>query len=115
MLQCVAVCCSVLQCVTVALLCVAVCGSVLQLHFFSVFRAFKLADLLHGVNAAVCSSVMHCVVACCSVLQLWLLLVLQLWILCWSLELHHALLALICMCVCVCVCVCACVCVHVRV
>ena len=53
MLQCAAVCCSVLQCVAVCcsvLQCVAVCCSVLQC-------------------VAVCCSVLQCVAVCCSVLQ----------------------------------------------
>ena len=53
MLQCAAVCCSVLQCAAVCcsvLQCAAVCCSVLQC-------------------AAVCCSVLQCAAVCCSVLQ----------------------------------------------
>ena len=62
-LQCAAVCCSVLQCWAVyysVLLCVAVCCSVLQsvAVFYSVLQ-----------RAAVCCSVPHCVAVCCIVLQ----------------------------------------------
>ena len=63
MLQCAAVCCSVLQCAAVccsALQCVAVCCSVLQC-------AAVCCSVLQC--AAVCCSVLHCVVVYCSVLQ----------------------------------------------
>ena len=63
MLQCVAVCCSVLQRVVVCcsvLQCVEVCCSVLQ-------RVVVCYSLLQCV--AVCCSVLQYVTACCSVLQ----------------------------------------------
>ena len=59
-LQCVAVCCSVLQCVAVLLQCVAVCYSVLQC-------VAVRCSVLQCV--AVCYSVLQCVAVCCSVLQ----------------------------------------------
>ena len=91
MLQCVAVCCSVLQCVAVilrnvkyisqffsmkhilvccsVLQCVAVCCSVLQcvavilrnVNYFSQFFSMK--------HILMCCSVLQCVAVCCSVLQ----------------------------------------------
>jgi len=56
-MQCVAVCCSVLQC---ALQCVAVCCNVLQC-------VAVCCSVLQCV--AVCCSVRQCVAVCCSVLQ----------------------------------------------
>ena len=63
MLQCVAVCRSVLRCVAVCcsvLQCAAVCRSVLQ-------RAAVCCSVLQC--AAVCCSVLQCMTVCCSVLQ----------------------------------------------
>ena len=53
-LQCVASCCSVLQCVMIAALCYITCGAG---HYVPLF--------------VVCCSVLHCVAVCCSVL--WML------------------------------------------
>jgi len=60
-LQCVAVCCNVLQCVafTMTLQCVAVCCSALHGVVFT----------MTVQCVAVCYSVLQCVALCCSVLQ----------------------------------------------
>jgi len=54
------VCCSVLQCV-------AVCCSVLQLEYG--LEGSNVFDVSGGVCVAVCYSVLQCVAVCCSVLQ----------------------------------------------
>ena len=94
MLQCVAVCCSVLQCVADALKCVAVRCSVLsvrcRVHYIATCNItnifFFYEDIFsnrcqlhsHGTKqcvaldrrcVAVCCSVLQCVAVCCSVLQ----------------------------------------------
>ena len=65
MLQCVAVCCSVLQCFPLSLCCsvlqcVALCCSVLQ----CVAVRYSALECV-----GVCCSVLHCVAVCCSVLS----------------------------------------------
>jgi len=72
--QCVAVCCSVLQCVAgvlqVCCKCVAVCCSVLQCVavYCSVLQCIAVCfSALQCV--ALCCNVLQCVTACCSVLQ----------------------------------------------
>jgi len=57
-LQCVAVCCSVLQCVA----CVAVCCSKWRAQQFVVVQ-------MSCQIAILCCSVLECFVVCCSVLQ----------------------------------------------
>jgi len=78
MVQCVTVCCSVLQYVAVfidgfceALQCVAVCCSVF-LVYHSVWQCvFQCVAVCCSVTGflAVCCNVLQCVAACCSVLQ----------------------------------------------
>jgi len=75
LLQCVAVCYSVLPCVAVrcsVLQCVAVCCSVLQCVFFVItkYDSFML-DTIHSFCFILnmCCSVLQCVAVCCSVLQ----------------------------------------------
>jgi len=68
-----AVCCSVLQCLTVrcvccsVLQCVEVCCSVLLVGFETGLLKLQLCYLVRCV--AVCYSVLQCVTVCCSVLQ----------------------------------------------
>jgi len=65
-LQCVAVCCSVLQ--YVAVCCVAVCDKRTKFHLrFITERSLIRYSVLQCV--AVCCSVLQCVAVCCSVLQ----------------------------------------------
>ena len=65
-LQCVAECCSVMQCVAVCLDCVAACCNVLGLSRCLVCVACVAVCL---TCVAVCCSVLQCVAVCCSVLQ----------------------------------------------
>jgi len=76
-LQCVAVCCSVVLCVA-AWCCVLQCGAVYYQHFVTLLPEFKssigfqlcmmtVTCVLQCV--AVCCSVLQCVAVCCSVLQ----------------------------------------------
>jgi len=71
-LQCVTVCCSVLQLVAVCsvLQCVAVCCSVLQCVAVIQWSAsmHEIIRIAHQV-VAVCCSVLQCVAVYCSVLQ----------------------------------------------
>jgi len=68
-LQCVAACCSALQCVAVrcrALPCVAVCCSVLQ--YVAVCQGFPahFCPWYLPCSCSMCCSVLHCVAVCCS-------------------------------------------------
>ena len=53
-MQCVAVCCSVLQCVAASLV----------VEFMTIWRMLRIR-----VGSYLCCSVLHCVAVCCSVLQ----------------------------------------------
>jgi len=66
-LQCVVVCCSVLQCVAVCYIqCVAVCCSA---RYASDWRACHCVAVCCSVLHSVCCSVLQCVAVWCSVLQ----------------------------------------------
>ena len=76
-LQCVVVCCSLLQCVAThdqgyfqcqyLLQCVALCRTMLQC--FAVCCSVKGLTTKSTCSANICCSVLQCVVVCCSVLQ----------------------------------------------
>jgi len=73
MLQCITVCCSVLQCVAVyysVLQCIPVCCSVLQCVavYYSVLQCITVRRSVFQC-VAVYSSVLQCITVCCSVLQ----------------------------------------------
>jgi len=63
-LQCVAVCCSVLQCVAVFDVC---CSVILETVLAQTRRVADASEKMQRV--AVCCSVLQCVAVCCSVLQ----------------------------------------------
>ena len=83
MLQCVAVCCSVLQCGFRVLQCVAVCCSVVSVCLQYVARdtlylvcVTTISPTINGVSCGVlqsvavcCSVLLQCVAVCCSMLQ----------------------------------------------
>jgi len=69
-LQCVVVCCSVLQCVAVCsvLQCAEVCGSV-RMHLGAVPASLAWVCCSVWRCVALCGGVLHCDALCCTVLQ----------------------------------------------
>ena len=126
-LQCVAVCCSVLVCVALCFVevqCGAACCSVVQYVSYTACSSHHmiLSPSL-PLTLQVCCSVLQCVAVCCSVLQCVAVCCssahtfkrdLHSYSRCGCCDagriIHHHVLC-VCVCVCVYVCVCVCVCV----